>query len=290
MKVTAIAAIILAGATAAMSAAGAVTTPRMLVVCAPGFPGDTESARTTMEGFARAAVEAAHWPEGSLSAVYHPTEQGGIEQLAGDDVVLAIVPLPFFLRSGERFDLRPLLQIENTTGTEEIWSLAVLRGAVSSPAALDGWEITGRPGYAPAFVRGPVLGNWGTLPAGVRITATSSVLAALRRAAAGEKIAVLLDAAQTASLASLPFAKELQIVANSGRLPGGVLCKVGDRLPAAEVDTIVAGLLALHRTPAGEEALAAMRLKRFRKLDAAAVEAARRAYRIADGGAADRAP
>jgi hypothetical protein len=253
-----------------VAAAGAA--PRTVVICAPGFPGDTEAARTTMEAFARAAAGAANWPEGSLNAVYHQTEQGGLERLAGDDAVLAIVPLPFFLRHGERFDLRPALQIENTTGTEEIWSLAARRGA------------------APAFVRGPLLGAWGPLPAGVRITATASVLGALRRAAAGEQVAVLLDAAQTASLPSLPFAGDLEIVATSGRLPGGVLCTVGDRLPAAEVDSMVAGLLDLHRSPAGEEALAAMRLKRFRKLDAPALEAARRAYRAAGGGAADPAP
>ena len=53
---------------------------------------------------------------------------------------------------------------------------------------------------------------------------------------------------------------------------------------------MVAGLLDLHRTPAGEEALAAMQLKRFRKLDAPALEAARRAYLAAGGGAADPAP
>jgi hypothetical protein len=271
-----------------VAAAGAA--PRTVVICAPGFPGDTEAARTTMEAFARAAADAAQWPEGSLDAVYHQTEEGGLGRLAGDDAVLAIVPLPFFLRNGDRFHLRPALQIENTTGPEEVWSLAARRGAVASPASLDGWEITGRPGYAPAFVRGPVLGRWGSLPAGVRITPTASVLAGLRRAAAGEKVAVLLDAAQTASLPSLPFAKDLEIVATSGRLPGGVLCTVGDRLPAAEADAMIAGLMDLHRGPAGQEALAGMRLKRFRKLDGEALEAARSAYEKAGGGAANRAP
>jgi hypothetical protein len=229
-------------------------------------------------------------PEGSLRAVYHQTEQDGIERLAAPDAVLAIVPLPFYLRHGERFDLDPVLQIENTAGTEEIWSLAARRGAVTSPASLDGWEITGRPGYAPAFVRGPVLGGWGSLPEGVRITATASVLGALRRAASGETIAVLLDAAQADSLASLPFAHDLEIVARSGPLPGGVLCTVGGRVPATESEAIVAGFLELHRSPAGEEALAGMRLKRFRKLDTKAVEAARRAYREAVGSVPDRAP
>jgi hypothetical protein len=264
--------------------------PRTVVICAPGFPGDTESARTTMEAFARAASEAAEWPDGSLRAVYHPDEQGGLERLAGDDVVLAIVPLPLFLRSGERFDLRPVLQIENSSGPDEIWSLAARRGALPSPTVLDGWEITGSPGYAPAFVRGPILGEWGELPDGARITATSSVLGALRRAAAGEKVAVLLDTPQTASLSSLPFAQDLEVVARSGRLPGAVLCTVGDRLPAAEADAFLQGLLRLHRTPAGEEALAGMRLKRFRKLDEKGLEAARRSYLEAKGSAPDHTP
>ncbi len=283
MKGTIVGGVLMMSASLAVAATDA--NPRTMVICAPGFPGDTESAQPTMDAFALAAAAAAEWSAGSLRAVYHPTEQGGLDRIAGDDVALVIVPLPFFLRTGERFDLRPALLAENASGTEEIWSLAARRGAVASAAALEGWEITGRPGYAPAFVRGPILGEWGRLPDSTRITATSGVLGALRRAAAGEKVAVLLDAAQTASLSSLPFAGDLEIVARSGRLPGGVLCTVGDRLQDGAADAFIRGMLRLHRSQAGEEALAGMRLKRFRKLDEEALEAARRSYREAIGRA-----
>ena len=275
---------------ASLAVAATETDRRTVVICAPGFPGDTESAQPTMDAFALAAAAAAEWPAGSLRAVYHQTEQGGLDRIAGDDVVLAIVPLPFLLGPGAGLDLRPALLAETASGGDGVWSLAARRGAVASAAALDGWEITGRPGYAPAFVRGPILGEWGRLPEGARITATTAVLGALRRAAAGEKVAVLLDAAQTASLPSLPFAEELEVVARSGELPGAVLCSVGDRLPAGEADALFRGLLRLHKSPAGEEALQGMRMKRFRKLDEEALEAARRSYREASGSAPDRAP
>jgi hypothetical protein len=263
----------------------ATTAPRTVVICAPGYPGETETAQPTMDAFARAAADAADWPAGSLRAVYHQTEQGGLDRIARDDVALAIVPLPFLLRAGDRLDLEPVLLAETASGMEQVWSLAARRGAVASASALDGWEITGRPGYAPAFVRGPILGEWGSLPDSVTITATSGVLRALRRAAAGDEIAVLLDAGETKALASLPFAKELEVVARSRPLPGVVLCSVGDRLPESEAVTLFRGLLRLHQSAAGVEALQGMRMKRFRKLDQAALDAARRSYREADRSA-----
>ena len=264
------------------AAAELPTTPRTLVFCAPGYPGDTESAQSTMDAFARAAVGAAGWPAGSLQAVYHQTEQGGLDRIAREDVALVIVSLPFLLRAGTGLGLRPKLLVETASEGGEVWSLAARRGAISSAASLDGWEITGRPGYAPGFVRGPILGEWGRLPESARITSTTGVLAALRRAAAGEKTAVLLDAAQVASLGSLPFAKDLEVVARSREMPAAVLCAVGDRLALEEADALFRGLLTLHKSPAGVDTLKAIRMKRFRKLDEKALESARRSYREAE--------
>jgi len=61
-------------------------------------------------------------------------------------------------------------------------------------------------------------------------------------------------------------------------------------LSSGEADAFRQGLLRLHRSPAGEEALAGMRLKRFHKLDEKALEAARRSYDEAKESAPDRAP
>lgn len=250
----------------------------MLVVCAPGYPGTTAQAQPSMDSFARAAEKAAGWAAGDLGAVYHEDEEAGLARLGDADAALALVPLPFFLKHGEGLSLRPRLQVVQETGAEEVWSLVAARGRVSTPASLEGWEVIGTPAYAPRFVRGPVLGAWGALPASASITFTARPLSALRRAASGETVAVILDRAQTEALPSLPFAADLEIVARSGPLPGVLLCSVGDRISDARAGALVAGLLRLHEAESGAEVLASLRMTRFEEVDLQALARAREAF------------
>ncbi len=87
--------------------------------------------------------------------------------------------------------------------------------AGARPADLAGYEILSLAGYAPRFVRGPALGEWGALPRGVTITFSPAVLTGLRKASGGAKVAVLLDSAQAAALPTLPYAAKLKVVARS---------------------------------------------------------------------------
>jgi hypothetical protein len=130
-------------------------------------------------------------------------------------------------------------------------------------------------GYAPRFVRGPALGSWGTLPADVRITFSTAVLTGLRRASAGNKVALLLDRTQAAALPTLPFAAKLQVVTRSAPLPVAVLCTVGGRLPPARLQSLLKGLASVGGTASGAEALAGVRITRFVPADKGALARAR---------------
>ena len=252
--------------------------PRTLVVCAPGYPGNTAAAQPTMDAFAKLAAEAAGWRSGDLRAFYFETAGGGLARLAGPDAVFALVSLPFFLQHEADLHFSARLQAAQESGAGEIWSLVARRGRIPSPAALDGWEITGTAGYAPEFVRGPVLGGWGALPASARVTFTANVLSALRRAAADEPVAVVLDRSQAGALESLPFRSDLESVARSVEMPGTLLCTVGGRLPANEAAEFVRGLAGLHQRPEAQDILKTMRLVRFEPADRAALDAARRSF------------
>src|ERR1700719_4636924 len=83
-----------------------------LVFCAPGYPGGTGDAQTYVDGFAKAAAAAAGGPAGSLSAVYDPTEQGGLAKLGSADAVLAFVPYPFYVEHAAQLHLTPLAQAD----------------------------------------------------------------------------------------------------------------------------------------------------------------------------------
>jgi hypothetical protein len=253
-----------------------------LVVCAPGYPGSTEEAQPTMDGFANALAAAADWPAGELAATYFESEAGGLERMQRSDAALALVPLAFFLQHAPALKLAPRLQAVQVGGTAaESWTLIAGKGKVTRASDLAGWEIISLAGYVPGFVRGVALADWGPVPADVRIDFSGAVLSALRRAAAGERVALLLDRTQAAAVATLPFAAQLEVVARSAPVPVAVLCVVANRLPDARVRVLASALRRLGDTPAGAEALASVRLSAFVPVDQAALARAQTAFRRA---------
>lgn len=266
----------LAAILASLTAAAGPTT---LVFCAPGYPGTTAEAQPAMDAFARAVARAAGQAEGSLAAVYHETEQGGMERLGQPDAGLAILPLPLYLEKERELRLKPLAQVIAKGGAAaEPWTLLAKKGRVDRPAAMANWQVVSVAGYSTAFLRGPVLGSFGGLPPNARVVFTGAILSALRRAAAGEDVAVILDRAQAASLATLPFADELQAVATSAPLPVAVVAAVGNRLPAVRARALAAAMAKLPGDPSGAEALEAIRLAGFAPADEKAIAGARAAF------------
>jgi hypothetical protein len=256
-----------------------VPAPATLVVCAPGYPGSTAEAQPAMDGLAAALAGAAGLPVGAIAAVYHETEQGGVARLSAPDAAIALVPLQFFLAHERDLGLQAQLQaVPRGAGAAIRWSLVARRGRVSGPAALKGWTVVSLAGFSPNFVRGPALGAWGKLPAGTRIVQSGAVLSALRKAAAGEDVAVLLDPAQAGALPGLPFAGDLEVVAQSPPLPASIVATVRDRLPAARWSRIGAALQALGADPGRASLLAGLHLAGFVAIDAPALAAARRGF------------
>ncbi|NJD32737.1 MAG: phosphate/phosphite/phosphonate ABC transporter substrate-binding protein [Gammaproteobacteria bacterium] len=243
----------------ALAAAAVVT----LVFCAPGYPGGTADAQPYVDQFAKAAAAAAGWPAGSLTATYQPTEEGCVEKLAGADAALVFTPYPFFMEHGARLHLKPIVQADVTgAGLEQRWTLVTKAGLGSVPASLAGYTILSTAGYAPEFVRQSALGAL-KLPPDVKVESTGQVLSALRRAAAGEPVAVLLDQEQAAALPTLPFAAQLKTALQSSELPVAVVAVVGSRLSDARARSLQSGLLKLSGMAGGPEALESLRLKGF---------------------------
>jgi hypothetical protein len=193
-----------------------------------------------------------------------------------------MVSLPFFLQSGSSLQLEPRLGAsQKGTGPTEVWALVAKKGRVTGPASLDGWQVNSIAGYAPGFVTRTAVAAWGRMPGTVKVVQSSQVLSSLRKAAAGENVAVLLDGAQATALPSLPFAAELEVVARSAPLPTGLVVTVGKRLAPDRWKVLEKALLRLGDGPSGAAALDAIRLQGFVPLDRAALDAAARAYGVA---------
>jgi hypothetical protein len=234
-----------------------------LVFCAPGYPGGAGDAQPLLDQFARAAVTAAGWPSGSLVAVYDPTEEGGLAKLGAADAVLAFVPYPFFVEHAAQLHLTPLVQADVADiGPQQRWTLVAKSGRVTEPKSMAGFTVLSVAGYAPDFVRHSALEGW-TLPPDVKIEATGQILSVLRRVAAGEPIAALLDQTQAAALPSLPFASELKAVTQSPELPVAIIAVVGSRLPEARARALQTGLLKMGHAPGSTDSLGPLRLRGF---------------------------
>ena len=182
-----------------------------------------------------------------------------------------MITAPFFVKYRAELKLKPRLKAVGESGRDEVWSLAARKGAIAAPASLDGWEVTGLPGFAPGFVRGPMLGAWGDLSETTRITFTSRVASALLKAASGEKLAVILDGEQAASLSSHPNAADLEVVARSRPMPSSLLCTVGE-VGGRDLESLLKAMPRLPDREGGGEILKSLRLSRFEPVDSAAVD------------------
>lgn len=245
----------------------------LLVVCSPGSPGTTEEAQPRMDAFASALSAKAGTPVG---AIYEPTEAGGVKQIGRAS--LAIVSLPFFLAHEQDLGLHPrLVAVQEGRPALESWVLVAGKGRITRADQLAGYTIVSSAAFAPGFVRGAVKAGFGPVPGTVKLVQSAAVLSALRRAASGEQIAVLLDGPQAASLASLPFLEKLAVVARSPEWPAGIVVTVDARLSAKAWAPIEAALLGLAGDRKGADALAALQLEKFVRLDGKALADARRA-------------
>ncbi len=234
-----------------------------LVFCAPGYPGAAGDAQPLVDQFAGAAAAASGWPAGSLSAVYDPTDEGGLAKLERADGVLAFVPYPFFVEHGAQLHLAPLVQADVTdVGPQQRWTLVAKSGRVTSAKSMAGYTLLSAAGYAPDFVRHAALRGW-DLPPDVKIEPTGQILSALRRAAAGEPVAVLLDQTQAAALPSLPFAAQLNTLFESAELPVALIVVVDSRVAATRAKALQTGLLKMTPASGGADSLGPLRLRGF---------------------------
>jgi hypothetical protein len=246
-----------------------------LLVCAPGSPGSTAEAQPAMDAIARSTAKAAHLPAGSLTAVYEETEAGCLRRLAEKDTALLLATLPFFLAHDQELRLKPRLSAMPQGGEAlQRWTLVTGK---DHPASLEGYTVQSSAGDSKRFVHAVAP----KLPAKVDIQAAGTVLSGLRRAANGEKVAVLLDGSQATAMGTLPFASSLAAVETSPPIPVAVIATVAKRMDERRWNELEAAFLRLAEDRAARDALDGVRMTGFLPLDEKALAAARAAYRRA---------
>jgi len=245
-----------------------------LVVCAPGFPGSTAEAQPAMDALAQAIASSAHLPEGSMAAVYDETAEGCLRRLPPKDVAVLLASLPFYLEHEQDLRLAPRLMVVPQDGKPlQKWMLVTGR---DRPASLAGYTV-----HASVTSRRFVHAVAPSLPSDVNIVASTTLLSSLRRAANGEKLAVLLNDAQFAAVGKLPLAASLAAVESSPPLPFAVIAIVDERIDERRWKTLGAALTAMSGEPSAREVLEGVRTSGFVPLDSKAMAEARAAWRRA---------
>jgi hypothetical protein len=192
--------------------------------------------------------------------------------LSASDAAILLAPLPFYLDHERDLRLTPRLLAAPKDGAPlERWTLVTGK---DHPPRLEGYTVQSSAGYSKKFVHAAAPG----LRSDVPVAPSSAVLSGLRRAASGEKVAVLLDGAQSAAMATLPFAASLSTVSSSSPMPVAVLATVGKRIDEAKWKRLQAAFVALSGEPSAREALEGVRMSGFVPLDANALAAARSAW------------
>ena len=239
---------------------------------APYGAGDAEQAAATMEEFARYVEKAAGWPEGSASATYSSTVDGDLGRLQEDPPGYVIVTAPIYLRHHAAFGWRAMGSL--ITDTADAQRYSVYGPAGSTLASLEGAPLTGDTAYDAAFVAGIVLGR---AEVGFELVPTDRPLSAVRKAARGESIAVLLDEGQRRALDSLPTGDDLVLLAESIWMPAGILA-AGEGVSAEAAEKLMAALERAADDPAAEPLFHTMRIRRFEPVDPEVLAALDRAY------------
>jgi len=213
---------------------------------------------------------------GGLAAVYEPTDAGGVKKF--ESAAIGIVSLPFFLAHEKELGLHARLEaVQKGRPALEHWTLVAQKGRVTKAEGLAGFTIVSSSGFAPDFVRGAIA-QLGAVPANVKITQSAAVLSALRRAAKGEAVAVLLDGSQAGSLGSLPFASQLETVTTSPAWPAGLVVTIDSKISAKAWTPIQNALLGLGADRAGAAALEGLQMEKFVPVDEAALASARKSF------------
>ena len=257
-----------------LAPSGSPAAERDILFWAPYAPGSPEQAAGALEEFARLVEQGAGWPRGSISAVYRNKEDDGLKAIQELDPGFVLVPIPVHLRYHESLDWAPLRAAVLAGVEAQRYSLYGPAG--SSVHWLSDVTIEGDAAYDPEFVRTLVLGGQYAV-ADDHFRPTSRPLSAVRRAARGEKVLVLLDEGQRRALASLPAAAKLVLLAESGWMPAAVLVS---RAGATEADVQQLGrvLDGLSADPEAADLLATLRIQRFEAVEPQAIEKLQKIY------------
>lgn len=223
-----------------------------LAIVNPGGPeAGTEGDKLARELAAHLA-SAAGLEGVELVAAYFTTNDAAAAYVKQHKDAFVLGGLGFFLSQRKALKLIPLARLTGASGSSEEFAVVVRKGRYGSLDALRGKSLAGSvladdARYVDRFAFGGKL----AAKAWFVCTPTARPLSALRKVAAGEGDAVLLNRAQHEALAATPLGAQLEVIHRSGPLPTvGLMMAATPRTQAAR-ERIVQAVTKLCGTDKG---------------------------------------
>jgi len=216
--------LLVAAAVVVGAASLAFGSPRELLLCVTGFPGTTDQARPTVQGFLDALAAKAGWGAGAIAGDYYPDSQVGIEQIRSRQPGFAAMSLDLYLAHGAELNAEVIAKAKMHGRDRMRYSIVVAKeGGPATADALSGSVIVPFRESA-RFLGNLVLDGKRTLAEGLTLQYEANATSALRKVARGQAAAAVVEEEVIARFDEFPMKDQLRVLVTGPWLPGPPVC------------------------------------------------------------------
>lgn len=262
----------LAGAPEPAKRAEGVDRVGLVIVTPPGIDLGKDGARYVAELVALVS-EAMGLEPGQLAGSAFGDPVAAAEAIAARPDCFVLASLGFYAAHRSALGLSPLLALRRTDGEPERYRIVVKKGRFETLAALQGHTLAGSPLHeSERFIDEAVFGGALRAKAHFQLKPTKRPLREVRALLSDKVDAVLIDAAQFASLRALPLFEALAVLHTSEPLPSlGLMARGGTRMRALSPKMIEAASALCDREE-GRAICQSFGIAGFEKADLAAID------------------
>lgn len=194
--------------------------PLALAIVNPGGPGGGAEGDKLAGELASHLADAAGLAGDPITAAYFTQSAPAVTYLAKHKDAFVLGSLGFFLAQRRTAKLLPLARLVGQAGSDELYSVVVRKGRYRNLDELRGKTLVGSVlADDPRFVDRFAFGGKLVASEHFRCEPSERPLSALRKLAADEVDAVLLNRSQRAALERMPLSEKLEVIHASAPVP-----------------------------------------------------------------------
>ncbi len=243
--------------------------PLTVVICYPGGPVRASDAKPAVDSMLAVIEDIGEWKQGSITCQFTSKVDECRKMMAEKDPHFAILSVGLYLEHMAKYHLVPVAQPNVDGSTTDTYRILVRKGTFGSLADLKGKALGGTLLGEPRFLQKIVFKSKLNPAKHFRLKPSRRALRALRNLSKGRKLdAIIVNEQQNKSLASLPFADQLEVVFTSDPIPLVGLLANTQKTKQHERDRITQALSSMCTHAKGRELCELFGIESFGPADA----------------------